>query len=663
MATKLALLACAASLALLANPAWALLDENMLEPTQDLKSLNKYGADKLRFRFHRDETFWLQGLKGGRIIWEKRFPLDGTINAAKTWIECKGQQINVVVEQPWSAMQHMYEFSWDGSKLKYLRQENHDPTEEAIAKATSAALSGNPKAVVYAADASGYSDRYIDGSVISDLLEQGHKVALNLFKEGKKQEAESRSKLVFDTTYTLITMRGELDKDESKKESDLQKWLEAWHLESLGLTSDSFLGALNDYGYFLQENGKDKDAIEVFKAVLKEDDSRSVAYLNLADSLYKLGETKESGGNYKSYTQQISKSHDADKIPARAYERAGLPVPVASKPDNKPAPAPRPVGSGSKPKNVVPNAQKKNDGPDYAKEAVEQPGFRWNSADMPVKVFIERPTTTIGFREEDIAYLKEAFQDWAKASVGLLKFEFVESDKNAQIKCSWTNNSAALIDAENEGGQALVDAKKDGIKSATIIMLTRNSAGVFSEDLVRLTCLHEVGHALGLTGHSTDDLDVMYGELADDGRTKLSDRDVATIRKIYSDPKPIDLTDYVNSLAINRQGIELTNAGDIWGATKKFEQAVALAPNLRPGKQNLGHAYFQIAKELVKQGKDAQADNYFQKAIVFNKSGYRRQLYVQTLEAYSELLNRLGRKKEAEEKSAEAFGVKMGLMD
>jgi tetratricopeptide (TPR) repeat protein len=652
---------CALLLCAVANGASAEVDDDQLEPTQDLKSLNKKGADGLRFRFHKDETFWLQGIKAGKIVWQKKFPVDGTVNEAKTTVKSEGQQISVISEQPFSALQYIYRFSWDGVKLTYLGESSEDPTEEAIAKATDAALKGNPNATKFASDACAYSDRYIDGSVISSLLEQGHKAALKLYKEGKKQDAQSRLKLVFDTSYVLITMRGELsDADEKKK--DVEKWLAGWHLESIGLQADAFTHALNDYGFFLQENGKDKEAKQVFDAVLEEDNDLSVAHLNLADSLYNLGNLAEAKENYKTYINQIAKTRDANKIPTRAYERAGLPVPTVV---NNAKPKTTAAVSKSKPheNDNSPDPESKKYGPDYVAVAVEQPGLRWNSEHMPVNVFIDESKAAIGFREEFVGDLKDAFKAWEVAAGGPLKFKFVDSEKAAQIKCSWSNNSADMIDVTNEGGQAAVEPSKDGMQTATIILKTRNSAGLFSEKLERLVCLHEVGHALGLTGHSPYDRDVMYGGIDEDGPTKLSARDVATIRKIYSDPRPVDLTNYINASAINRQGIQMVNSGDNMGALKKFQEAVALSPNLRPAKQNLGHQYYSIACDLMKEGKNVEADRYFQQAISYNKTGYRRQLYVETLEKYSELLSRMGHKKEAEEMSTEAFGVKSGLLD
>ena len=59
--------------------------------------------------------------------------------------------------------------------------------------------------------------------------------------------------------------------------------------------------------------------------------------------------------------------------------------------------------------------------------------------------------------------------------------------------------------------------------------------------LIRDVMLHEVGHALGMGGHSPNPEDLMYGfvDMAADrsaGKRALTDRDRTTIRKLYEKP-------------------------------------------------------------------------------------------------------------------------------
>jgi predicted Zn-dependent protease len=56
-----------------------------------------------------------------------------------------------------------------------------------------------------------------------------------------------------------------------------------------------------------------------------------------------------------------------------------------------------------------------------------------------------------------------------------------------------------------------------------------------NDNLIRSVSLHEVGHALGLTGHSRHPTDVMFfSESLVDDKRELSARDRKTLVRLYS---------------------------------------------------------------------------------------------------------------------------------
>ncbi|MBX9721169.1 MAG: matrixin family metalloprotease, partial [Candidatus Obscuribacterales bacterium] len=50
---------------------------------------------------------------------------------------------------------------------------------------------------------------------------------------------------------------------------------------------------------------------------------------------------------------------------------------------------------------------------------------------------------------------------------------------------------------------------------------------------VRKAYLHEVGHAFGIAGHSSDPHDIMYKAVCSQQQPTLDDRDIATINHLY----------------------------------------------------------------------------------------------------------------------------------
>ncbi|HEY9784518.1 MAG TPA: tetratricopeptide repeat protein [Candidatus Obscuribacterales bacterium] len=181
--------------------------------------------------------------------------------------------------------------------------------------------------------------------------------------------------------------------------------------------------------------------------------------------------------------------------------------------------------------------------PDYFASITAQGVYRWPPEKLPLKVFIESGTGIEGFRPSFEALLIDAFDQWARASGGRLRFTRVETDQEADIMCSWTNNPQEVTESgtQAERGSARIVVKNGIILRAAVKILTTPvmQEGTLSEDDMKKACLHEVGHVLGLQGHSTNNHDVMFFTV--DTATVwpvLTKRDKATIVKLYSGYHP-----------------------------------------------------------------------------------------------------------------------------
>jgi tetratricopeptide (TPR) repeat protein len=281
------------------------------------------GAASVRVIVRGNEEVLLVGARGNRVVWKKQFPLPEEVNTPKTNPVCKGRTIQLYSQFPFSAYTRIYTFTWDGHTLKYVSTRSEDPSAETLEEALAAAETGNVRKLksLYGGEnylPIFYPAHYIGYATLADAIKRGHTAATRLYKAGKSLEAADRLALMFDLTVALAnTVSG----DTSSTSAAPDKWLQAW--KSLEVDKTDYIYALNDYGFFLQQAGEDARAVPIFNIIIKEDPSRAVAYLNLADSLWALERKTEARSHYKTYQRLMMEAKKGDQIPSRVAERSG----------------------------------------------------------------------------------------------------------------------------------------------------------------------------------------------------------------------------------------------------------------------------------------------------------------------------------------------------
>lgn len=180
--------------------------------------------------------------------------------------------------------------------------------------------------------------------------------------------------------------------------------------------------------------------------------------------------------------------------------------------------------------------------PDYIQSVAENGRLvRWAYKQMPLKVFIAGNKTN-EYRDAYRDILIDSMNEWSKASQQRLKFVLVKNAKKADIVCDWTNNPYDVRRTGTDVEQGICFSKViqggqwDGtIQSSTvrILMIDPVSGKPLSDDSMKVTCLHEFGHAIGLRGHSNNNHDVMFYSVSPTVWLVLSKRDKATIYRLY----------------------------------------------------------------------------------------------------------------------------------
>lgn len=184
---------------------------------------------------------------------------------------------------------------------------------------------------------------------------------------------------------------------------------------------------------------------------------------------------------------------------------------------------------------------------DYFDKATERMTERWSEKAMPIRVYIAPGSGVSGYRGSYRQIFINCFDEWMRALNQRLSWKLVQQEDDADIVCSWTDTTRDFqLGLTGEQGETkamtMPDPDHSGqmkIVSATIKICTiMRGAGPLSDASAHSDILHEVGHALGILGHSPNFSDVMAAVYVGNipNLTKaLTLRDIATINRLYAD--------------------------------------------------------------------------------------------------------------------------------
>ena len=177
----------------------------------------------------------------------------------------------------------------------------------------------------------------------------------------------------------------------------------------------------------------------------------------------------------------------------------------------------------------------------YINNAVTSNGMyvRWDRT-KPIRVYVDPANTTI----ENTNEVKQAVKQWAKALKGTADVILVYSKQSADIVVVFSRKTFEITKTHHTLGTTLPQYTSNRLlRLSKVELSTMSPSGkVYSPVFIYNTALHELGHALGIWGHSQNKSDIMYAYADENYRRSLSARDIRTIKLLYQNPANITNT-------------------------------------------------------------------------------------------------------------------------
>jgi tetratricopeptide (TPR) repeat protein len=293
-----------------------------------------------------------------------------------------------------------------------------------------------------------------------------------------------------------------------------------------------------------------------------------------------------------------------------------------------------------------------NGASDYLGDATQNGAVRWPAARMPIKIYIEPGKDVPNYQPSYETVLRKSFQEWLDAAGERIKFQFIDNKSGAQLTVSWTNNPKEMVSAV-EGGHAMVSPDTEGIARSHIYLLTirPDDGGALTDNQAHRVDLHEIGHSLGIFGHSHDPSDIMFGSMpTGDRECLLSTKDKNTLNALYDmdaaalAKNPLSQSEdliagdpnsnVVKATKLNDEAVLAMRNKNFVLAAQKFEQAHKLDPSNELFSENLGIAYGNCALAMMMFGNVQQANEYFNRALPLAEKSSNKAYQIAVLKNY-----------------------------
>lgn len=218
---------------------------------------------------------------------------------------------------------------------------------------------------------------------------------------------------------------------------------------------------------------------------------------------------------------------------------------------------------------------------------------RWNPASFPLKVYMATDTQT---PKEYVNEVYNAFSTWEKETNGFMRFTYTDIPSEANFVCNFKSDLKNRGCDGNGAGMAAYQyftySNNRIDKSIVNFSAYACNGQPWPKDFFYSCALHEIGHGLGLRGHSTNKTDLMYPVATSSSRMRISKADMNTLRAVYS-----IIPDITDKPLTDEQKKKLITTDDFYGNSyvRADFQIQQLKQNIRLTPKQYG-LYIELAR-------------------------------------------------------------------
>lgn len=244
---------------------------------------------------------------------------------------------------------------------------------------------------------------------------------------------------------------------------------------------------------------------------------------------------------------------------------------------------------------------------------------------MPLRVYVANGVGVQGWNANMKQAVTQAMRAWQSASQGKISFAQTYNENNADIVVRWQKNFS-----DNILGVSPYQAVGDTIIRSDInlaVYYPDSSEPIPFGELVSIAT-HEMGHAIGLKGHSPYPGDIMFFSLNRDANQGLSQRDMNTIGMLYKLDADVQNNTGM-STAMTKKYYELFQYGVKAQTGNRPAEAIAYYRQALQLNRNMPEAKFNLGALLINEGNKMFRDN--------NLNGAKRN-FAEAVQLYTEVM-------------------------